>query len=111
VKTSNLTYHFIVLTSLTYPRKIILVVLQATHSTANVASSILQKLSSLWLILEVRKGATVQRDQFRVFQDFLVKICHFLVYYGCPVRNGLAETRFLSKAILNAWGSVAVPIH
>jgi hypothetical protein len=50
-------------------------------------------LISLWLYKEVRKEVVVRRGQIRlagrVFQNFKVKICQFLVRNGRLVRNSI----------------------
>jgi hypothetical protein len=60
-------YDFIVLTSSTYPRKMILVVLKPTHPQPMRLVSA-RALSSLEVFLEVRKEAVVRKGQVRWFR-------------------------------------------
>jgi hypothetical protein len=62
-------------------------------------------LTTQWLYKKVKTEVAVRRGQIRwvcrVFQNFWVKICQFLVRNSCLERSSkhyLEETRFLSKA-------------
>jgi hypothetical protein len=85
-------YDFIVLTSLTHPRKILSVVLQTCHSQPLWPLSA-RKLFSLEVFLVVRKEIVVQRGQIRwvhqVFQNIRVKICQLVVRSGRFVRSSI----------------------
>jgi hypothetical protein len=58
------TYDFVVLTSVTHPRKILLVVLLTTHpQLCSLLNA--RRLSFLAVFLEVRKEEVVRRGQIR----------------------------------------------
>jgi hypothetical protein len=75
---------------LTHPRQILLVELQTTGPQLMWPPHC-SKLSSLWRFFEVREEAVDRRGQIRrvgrVFQNFKVKVCQFLVRSGHLVRN------------------------